>query len=228
MSGQFSNPAHWFRHAEESKAARRENGIQPVTQPKAPYWETKSLDELTQKEWESLCDGCGRCCLVKLEDEDTGKVHFTDIACRLFDGKSCHCSDYPRRRRRVKDCLKLTPGLVRTLDWLPPTCAYRLRAQGRPLAWWHPLVSGSAETVHQAGISVRGRIAAFETDLAFDDYPDHIVAWPGKSPRPAKPAKGQRAKTKSAKTKSAGTKPAKANTARTNSVKTKPKRNRPK
>jgi uncharacterized protein len=175
--------------------------MKAMTQPKAPYWKTKSLDELTQTEWESLCDGCGRCCLVKLEDEDTGEVHFTDIACRLFDEKSCRCSDYSMRRRRVRDCLKLTPDLVRRLTWLPPTCAYRLRAEGRPLAWWHPLVSGSAETVHQAGISVRGRIAVSETDLAFDDYPDRIVAWPGKRPRPAKPAKAESTVTKKAKTK---------------------------
>ena len=96
--------------------------------------------------------------------------------------------------------------MVRKLTWLPPTCAYRLRAEGRPLAWWHPLVSGSAETVHQAGISVRGRIAAFETDLSLDDYADYIVAWPGKRPRPAKPAKTEPAKTKLAKTKPGKTK----------------------
>ncbi len=160
-----------------------------------PYWEVKPLEALTQPEWESLCDGCGRCCLVKLEDEDTGQVHFTDVVCRLFDAKSCRCGDYRQRWRKVKDCLKLTPDLVRSLAWLPPTCAYRLRAEGRRLAWWHPLVSGSAETVHAAGISVRGRVAASESDVALDDYPDHIVAWPGQAPRrPKPPARPEKAK----------------------------------
>ena len=149
------------------------------------FWE-KPLAELTPAEWESLCDGCGRCCLVKLKDEDTGHIHFTDIACRLLDVETCRCADYARRRRRVRDCLKLTPDLAASLAWLPPTCAYRLRADGKPLAWWHPLVSGSPETVHEAGISVRGRVALTERDLKIEDYPDHIVSWPGKSPRGAK------------------------------------------
>ena len=149
------------------------------------FWE-KPLAELTPAEWESLCDGCGRCCLVRLEDEDTGHIHFTDIACRLLDVETCRCADYARRRRRVRDCLKLTPDLAASLAWLPPTCAYRLRADGKPLAWWHPLVSGSPETVHEAGISVRGRVALTERDLKIEDYPDHIVSWPGKSPRGAK------------------------------------------
>lgn len=158
----------------------------PAGVAEKPYWEAKPLETLTQDEWESLCDGCGRCCLVKLEDEDTGEVHYTDVACRLFDVKSCGCSDYRQRRRKVRDCLKLTPSLVRSLAWLPPTCAYRLRAEGHPLRWWHPLVSGSAETVHEAGVSVRGRVAALETGIDFDDYPDHIVTWPKKPPRRAK------------------------------------------
>ncbi len=157
-----------------------------MTRSENPYWDAKPLEALTQEEWESLCDGCGRCCLVKLEDEDTGKVHFTDVACRLFDANSCRCGDYRQRRRKVKDCLKLTPGLVRELGWLPPTCAYRLRAEGRRLRWWHPLVSGSAETVHEAGISVRGRVAASESEVGLNTYPDHIVAWPGKVPRRGK------------------------------------------
>jgi hypothetical protein len=153
-----------------------------------PYWKTKPLEALSPTEWESLCDGCGRCCLVKLEDEDTGKVHYTDVVCRLFEENSCRCGDYRQRRRKVRDCLKLTPQTVRELGWLPPSCAYRLRAEGRPLPWWHPLVSGSSETVHQAGVSIRGRIAASETEVELEDYPDHIVSWPGRMPRPAKPA----------------------------------------
>jgi uncharacterized cysteine cluster protein YcgN (CxxCxxCC family) len=152
----------------------------------APFWRRKSLDDMDKVEWESLCDGCGRCCLVKLEDEDTGRIHFTDVACRLFDAAACRCADYARRRRKVGDCIKLTPAMVRSLTWLPPSCAYRLIAEGRDLLPWHPLVSGSAQTVHEAGVSVRGRVAASETDVALDEYPNHIVAWPGKWPRPKK------------------------------------------
>ncbi len=149
------------------------------------YWE-KPLESLTAPEWESLCDGCGRCCLVKLEDEDTGRVYFTDVACRLLDVETCRCSDYVHRRRKVRDCLKLTPDLAGSLHWLPPTCAYRLRAEDKPLAWWHPLVSGSPDTVHEAGIAVRGRVELTETDLKTDDYAGHIVSWPGRSPRAAR------------------------------------------
>ncbi len=151
-----------------------------------PFWQGRALEDFSQAEWESLCDGCGRCCLVKLEDEDTGEIHFTDLGCKLLDGETCRCSDYRRRRQRVRDCLKLTPSSVRSLPWLPPTCAYRLVAEGRNLAWWHPLVSGSSETVHEAGISVRGRVAALETEVKLDDYPNYIVSWPKKVPKAAK------------------------------------------
>jgi hypothetical protein len=143
-----------------------------------PFWRVKALEEMSAPEWESLCDGCGRCCLVKLEDEDSGKIHFTDIGCKLLDATSCRCTDYRRRRRRVHDCVKLTPAAVRTLSWLPATCAYRLIAEGRDLAWWHPLVSGSDETVHEAGISVRGRVSASEEDIDVELWPDRIVKWP--------------------------------------------------
>jgi uncharacterized protein len=166
------------------QAARRGNCM--AAGDESPFWESKPLEELDSAQWESLCDGCGRCCLVKLEDEDTGVVHFTDIACRLFNAKTCRCSDYAGRRRRVRDCLKLTVDLARSLAWLPPTCAYRLRAEGRRLAWWHPLVSGSPDTVREAGISVRGRVSASETEVKLDDYPDHIVSWPRRAPRRAK------------------------------------------
>ena len=155
--------------------------------PEKPFWKEKPLDALSKAEWESLCDGCGRCCLVKLEDEDTGAFHFTDIACELFDAHSCRCRDYAKRQKKVVDCLKLDPGMVRRLPWLPPSCAYRLIAEGKDLKWWHPLVSGSTLTVHEAGISARGRVRASEVDLSLDDYPSHIVSWPGKVPRAAKP-----------------------------------------
>ena len=140
-----------------------------------PFWRRKSLDEMSTTEWESLCDGCARCCLIKLEDEDTGKLDYTDVACRLLDHGTCRCSDYSNRRSRVPDCVNLTPAAVRNLRWLPNTCAYRLIAEGEDLAWWHPLVSGDPETVHEAGISVRGRIVAEESGI---DPEDRIVDWP--------------------------------------------------
>ena len=151
--------------------------------PAEPFWRAKSLEDMSASQWESLCDGCGRCCLVKLEDEDTGEIHFTDLGCRLLDGQSCRCTDYARRRRRVRDCIKLTPEGVRNLSWLPQTCGYRLVAEGRDLAWWHPLVSGSSETVHEAGISVRGRVTASELDVPVELWIDRIVKWPNQTPR---------------------------------------------
>ncbi|NJM31336.1 MAG: YcgN family cysteine cluster protein, partial [Rhizobiales bacterium] len=119
-----------------------------------PYWKTKTLGEMTREEWESLCDGCGRCCLNKLEDDDTGRFHYTRAACKLLDLGTCRCSDYPNRAKRVSDCVTLTPGNVGSLGWLPKTCAYRLLDEGKNLAWWHPLISGDPETVKQAGISI--------------------------------------------------------------------------
>ncbi len=121
----------------------------------APFWTTKTLEQMDRAEWESLCDGCGRCCLVKLEDEDTLAVKLTRLSCRLLDVGSCRCSDYANRHSKVPDCIAIDPDKVRNLSWLPPTCGYRLVEEGRGLQWWHPLVSGSAETVHEAGISVR-------------------------------------------------------------------------
>lgn len=142
-----------------------------------PFWKTKTLTEMTPEEWESLCDGCGRCCLVKLEDEDTGRIHFTNLACKLFDAKTCQCSDYANRTRRVHDCVKLSPHNVGALNWLPDTCAYRLIDQGKPLRWWHPLVSGRKSSVVEAGISVRGRTVS-ETEVKENDWESYLWKLP--------------------------------------------------
>jgi len=139
-----------------------------------PFWETKTLEELSEDEWEALCDGCARCCMVKLEDIDTGERLDTRLACRLLDIGACRCSDYASRHAQVPDCVRLTPESVRALDWLPETCAYRLRAQGKPLYWWHPLVSGDPETVHQAGVSVRS-IAISETKAAGRSFAAYAI-----------------------------------------------------
>ena len=138
------------------------------------FWRNKTLSEMSRAEWESLCDGCGKCCLHKLEDIDTGEIHYTNIACRLLDLGSCRCSDYSNRKRKVPDCVVLSPELVGDLSWLPATCAYRLVWEGKDLAWWHPLVSGDPGTVHEAGISVRGRSVS---ERKAGDMEGHLVNW---------------------------------------------------
>ncbi len=140
-----------------------------------PFWRRKTLAEMTRGEWESLCDGCAKCCLDKLEDDDTGEISYTEVACRLLDLGTCRCTDYANRKRFVPDCVVLTARTVTRLTWLPSTCAYRLISEGKDLEWWHPLVSGDPETVHRAGISVRGR--AVPEALA-GDLEDHVVRWP--------------------------------------------------
>lgn len=146
--------------------------------PERPFWREKSLETLTPVEWESLCDGCGRCCLNKLEDADSGEIAWTDIACRLLDGTSCRCSDYPGRHAIVPECVQLDPETVRELKWLPPTCAYRLVADGEDLYWWHYLVSGDRNTVHEAGISVRGRTVSELDHPDVETWEERIVTWP--------------------------------------------------
>lgn len=121
-----------------------------------PFWRRKSLDELTGEEWEALCDGCGLCCLVKLEDDDTGELFHTRLSCRLLDTGTCRCTSYENRHAKVADCAVVNADTVAELEWLPATCAYRLVDEGQDLYWWHPLVSGDPETVHKAGVSVRG------------------------------------------------------------------------
>ena len=147
------------------------------TQGREPFWRRKRLEEMTPAEWESLCDHCGRCCLVKLEDEDTGDIHYTSAICALYDCVHGGCQAYAARHRRMPDCVPLTPENVRELSWLPSSCAYRLLAEGRDLPHWHPLRSGTRESVIAAGIGVLGRVVS-EHDVPIDDLPRFIVHWP--------------------------------------------------
>ena len=147
----------------------------PVTKDAIPFWQRKRLDEMTRAEWESLCDGCGKCCLNKLEYDDTGEVAYTDVACKLLDLKTCRCSNYAKRKSLVPDCEVLTPEAVARFNWLPSTCAYRLLWEGKDLADWHPLVSGDPDSVHRAGMSVRGRVISEYPTL---DVETRIVEWP--------------------------------------------------
>ncbi len=141
-----------------------------------PFWQTLALTDMSQQQWESLCDGCGKCCLHKLEDEDTHEIFYTDIACRYLS-ESCRCQCYAQRAQKVAACLTLRPQDLNRVTWLPSTCAYRLIAEGSELPAWHPLVSGDPNSVHQAGQSVKGRFVA-ELSVDTDDYEDHIVFWP--------------------------------------------------
>ncbi|CAM4183688.1 YcgN family cysteine cluster protein [Palleronia rufa] len=142
------------------------------------FWERYPLAELSNAEWEALCDGCGKCCLNKLEDEDTGEVALTRVACRLFDDDSCRCGQYDIRLQFVPECVVLTPAkLDQIAYWLPSTCAYRLLHEGRPLYPWHPLLSGDPETVHAAGVSARG-ITVPEFEIPEEDWEDHIIEEP--------------------------------------------------
>jgi uncharacterized cysteine cluster protein YcgN (CxxCxxCC family) len=145
-----------------------------------PFWETKTLEAMSPREWESLCDGCGRCCLHKLRDEDTDALSFTNVACRLLDTSTARCGDYANRKRRVPDCIRLTPRIVRQSDWLPPSCAYRLLAEGKSLPPWHPLRSGRADTVIESGASVIGRVVS---EREAGPLEHHIAEWPGRRPR---------------------------------------------
>ena len=140
------------------------------------FWETKQLQEMTKQEWESLCDGCAKCCLHKLEDEDSGEVYYTEVVCRYLDSEQCACADYSRRSELVPHCVHLTVENIAQYQWLPQTCAYRLIAEGKPLFDWHPLVSGSKESVHDASMSVRYR-AISDEHVDVEDYEEHIIHW---------------------------------------------------
>ena len=142
------------------------------------FWEKKPMAKLSKREWEALCDGCGKCCLNKIEDEETGRVYLTRVACRLFDDSTCKCGQYKIRHQFVPECIVLRPDNIdEHAYWMPQTCAYRLVWQGKPLPNWHPLVSGDPETVHDAGVSMRGRtVAEFEVDE--DDWEDHLIEEP--------------------------------------------------
>jgi len=140
------------------------------------FWNSKSLAEMTPQEWESLCDGCGRCCLHKLEDVDSGLLFYTNVACRLLDEHHCRCTNYPERMHLVPDCLLLSADDDDQFNWLPASCAYRKLANGQSLEWWHPLISGDPGSVHQAGISVRGRVIS-ETEVPREQLEDHVVNW---------------------------------------------------
>jgi uncharacterized cysteine cluster protein YcgN (CxxCxxCC family) len=142
------------------------------------FWETVPLAKMTRAEWEALCDGCGKCCMNKLEDEDTGEVVLTNVACRLFDDATCQCSQYAIRHQFVPECIVLKPQTMdKNLYWMPETCAYKLLWQGKPLYAWHPLLSGTPDSVHAANVSMQGRtVPEFEIDE--DDWEDYIIEEP--------------------------------------------------
>ncbi len=140
-----------------------------------PFWQEKTLEQMSEQEWESLCDGCGKCCLHKLMDEDSDDVYYTNVACSLLSSETCSCTDYANRFDSGEACLKLTRDKISEFDWLPPTCAYRLLADGKSLPQWHPLITGSKEAMHAAGASVRNQVV-YEIDVV--DWEDHIQNLP--------------------------------------------------
>lgn len=142
------------------------------------FWANVPMDKMTQKEWEALCDGCGKCCLNKLEDEETGEVVLTRVACRLLDDSTCLCSQYPIRHQFVPECIVMSPKTIaENMYWLPQTCAYRLVTEGRDLYHWHPLISGDPMSVHEAGVSIRG-LTVPEFEIDDDDWENHIIEEP--------------------------------------------------
>jgi len=140
------------------------------------FWETKRLDQLDENEWESLCDGCGRCCLQKLQNDFTEDIHYTNLSCRQLDLESCRCKDYPNRAQIVPECVQISAEKMDDFFWLPDTCAYRLVSEAKPLYDWHPLISGTQQTVVDAGISVAGK-AKSEEGIPEHKWEDHIIRW---------------------------------------------------
>jgi uncharacterized cysteine cluster protein YcgN (CxxCxxCC family) len=138
------------------------------------FWKTKKLMEMTREEWESLCDGCGRCCLIKFQDEDTEELFYTNVVCKYYDLEATRCTVYNERTILVPTCLQLNPLLINEINWMPKTCAYRLLAEGEDLKWWHPLVSGDPNTVHEAGISIKDKVIS-EAEIDPDEVIDHIM-----------------------------------------------------
>ncbi|QDH17158.1 YcgN family cysteine cluster protein [Swingsia samuiensis] len=147
-----------------------------------PFWHTTPLHKMSREQWESLCDGCGRCCLNKLRDDETEEVIYTSVSCRLLDTESCRCTDYLKRHRKVPDCVTLTPELLTDIDWLPPSCSYRLLRDGYDLPEWHPLRTGTSESVQKVGASAGGRCISERQAGPLEDY---IVDWPGEWPEKA-------------------------------------------
>lgn len=142
------------------------------------FWKHKTLSQMSEAEWESLCDGCGKCCLNKLEDWETGEIYWTSIGCELLDCDTCRCKDYANRFKQVPDCIQLSPKKIETIGWLPPTCGYRLVMEGKDLFWWHPLVSGDPQTVHQAGVSIKDRNVVEDHGIQPEEYEDYLIDWP--------------------------------------------------
>ncbi len=145
-----------------------------MTKKEEKFWLTKSLDEMTQEEWESICDGCGRCCLLKLEDEETKQIHYTGVACRYLNLETCRCRCYEERLEVYSECIILTPDKIDEFKWLPVTCSYRRLAEGKGLADWHHLVTGDPESVHEAGISIRGKVIS-EKYIKLEDLEAYIL-----------------------------------------------------
>ena len=152
---------------------KQDNTAKP--EDKRPFWETKSLSRMNTSEWEALCDGCGRCCLNKVEYADTKEIYYTDVACKQLNLKSCKCKDYPNRKKIVPDCIQLSPRNIKKLKYMPETCAYRLLATGGKLPDWHPLISKDPQSVHKAGISVRNKVVS-EIKIK-DELEDHLITW---------------------------------------------------
>lgn len=139
-----------------------------------PFWETKTLEQMTHEEWESVCDGCGKCCLEKVVFEDDGELAFTNIACKLLDPVTCRCRHYENRQAFVSECVQIRPQDIKDIYWLPKTCAYRLLNEGKPLPKWHPLITGDPTSVHAAKMSASGRTVPPKPEEEFQDY---IVEW---------------------------------------------------